>query len=304
MEPHGLPDGEAYEFAMIRGSEAVRHGDFVAARTAYEHALVLAERSDDRGSIDRAHLNLSMVHVQSGNAKTGEEGLREILLRTSDPKVAFHAAYNLASSLRRQGRLERAEQFARRAMEKAKTLGGPDFEAPAHNLLGNLLLTRSYHREALDEYRQALSLREAQEGDTRWSRAILLENIGYCLLLTGETRAGLGHLDDALALAIEVGDRRCRAECLQDLCYGHLIRDEFRDATAFGSEALEEATSAGYSDIVENCHYLLGEIGTRTGDLALRDLHFGALQHLHPELPFLREFLCAVDVTGIITLKR
>lgn len=293
-----------YDAAMARGADAVRQGSFAEARDAYEEALRLAESNADRGAIDRAHLNLSMVHVQSGNAKTGEEGLREILLRTADPKVAFHAAYNLASSLRRQGRLERAERFARRAMEHATTLGGPDFEAPAHNLLGNLYLTRSYHREALEEYRQALALRETQGGDTRWSRAILLENIGYCLLLSGDTRTGLERLDEALALAIAVGDRRCRAECLQDLCYGHLVRSELREAAAFGSEALEEAADAGYSDIVENCHYLLGEIGTRTGDFRLRDQHFGALQRLHPELPFLREFLCAVDVTGIITLKR
>jgi hypothetical protein len=40
------------------------------------------------------------------------------------------------------------------------------------------------------------------------------------------------------------------------------------------------------------------------GDVAARDAHFQQLQSLHPELPFLKDFLCAVDVTQIITLKR
>ena len=54
-----------------------------------------------------------------GQAREAEDGLREILLRAEDDRVAFLAAYHLASSLRKQSRFERSLSYARRAMELA-----------------------------------------------------------------------------------------------------------------------------------------------------------------------------------------
>lgn len=284
-----------------RGAAAVQRGDFPAALDAYLRAR---DCSRGRAEEDLAELNVAMVRLQMGDAKRGEDGLREILLRAADQKTAFHAAYNLASSLRQQGRHERALSYARRAMERAKAAGGVDLEAPVHNLLGNIHLSQNYLDEALREYRVALRLRKRQPGDTRFSRAILEENIGYCLLLMRRIRAGMASLLRALALAEEVGDGRCRAECLQDLCYGHLVANRYAPAIEQGLLALESARRGSFRDIEENCHYLLGEIGSRTGETELRDRHFEALQALHPEVPFLQEFLCTVDVTDFITLKR
>jgi tetratricopeptide (TPR) repeat protein len=239
-----------------------------------------------------------------GDARGGEEGLREILLRAPDARTAFHAAYNLACSLRRQGRYDRALSYARRAMERATSIGSADLLAPVHNLLGNIHLNQNYLDEALEEYETALELRTRQKSDTRFSRAILQENIGYCLILKRRVDDGLAHLRDALTLADETGDLRCRAECLQDLCYAHLMDGRLDQAIDDGRRALAVAETSGFTDIAENCHYLLGELGSRSGRLDMRDQHFGALQKLHPEVPFLREFLCTVDVTDVITLKR
>ncbi|HEX4823453.1 MAG TPA: tetratricopeptide repeat protein [Candidatus Polarisedimenticolaceae bacterium] len=284
-----------------RAAAAVQSGDFPAAIALYEHLRQAASTTDDT---DKAELNIAMVRLQMGEARRGEEGLREILLRTSDPKIAFHAAYNLACSLRQQGRYERALSYARRALERAQALDSADFLAPVHNLLGNVHLNQNYLDRALAEYRIALSLRERQECDTRFSRAILEENIGYCLILKRRFDAGFERLAVALTLAEEVGDRRCRAECLQDLCYAYLMQGRIDEAIEEGERALEAAQACRFPDIVENCHYLLGELGSRANRLEMRDAHFDALQDLHPEVPFLREFLCTVDVTDVITLKR
>ena len=284
-----------------RGAAAVRRGDFAEALDAYEQARERAASPHDR---DRVDLNIAMVRLQMGDAKGGEEGLREILLRAPEARTAFHAAYNLASSLRKQGRHERALLYARRAMERARETGEVDLVAPTHNLLGNILLTQNYLDEALGEYHAALGLRQGQAGDTRFSRAIVEDNIGYCMLLQLRFADGILHIRRALALAEETGDRRCRAECLQDLCYALLMDGRWEDAVVEGERALEEATRSDCPDLVENCHYLLGELGSRTGRYELRDRHFEALQHRHPEVPFLREFLCSVDVTNFITLRR
>jgi len=286
---------------IARGADAIQHGEFAAALAAYERARELA---DDPSEIDNADLNIAMVRLQMGDAKGGEEGLREILLRAGNPHVAFHAAYNLASSLRKQGRYERALRYARRAKECGQTIGCPDLMAPVHNLLGHLHLNQNYLDEALLEYETALALRRAQDGDSRFSRAILEENIGYCLILQKRFPQALARLREALKLSSETGDRRCRAECLQDLCYGYLMSGRLDEAIVEGQRALAEALTGGFTDLEENCRYLLGELGTRTGRTGLRDENFQALQTMHPEVPFLREFLCTVDVTEFITLKR
>ncbi|HZN55719.1 MAG TPA: tetratricopeptide repeat protein [Candidatus Polarisedimenticolaceae bacterium] len=283
------------------GADAVRRGDFPAALAAYDRARKAAVTDDDR---DRTDLNLAMVRLQMGDAKGGEEGLREILLRAPDTCTSFHAAYNLATSLRRQGRYQRALTYAQRALERAHVVGSPDLIAPVHNLMGNILLNQNYLDEALAEYEIALALRRAQEADTRFSRAILEENIGYCLLLKKRVPEGLERLNAALVLAEETGDRRCRAECLQDLCYAYMMDGRWEAAIEEGERALRDAATCGFADIEENCHYLLGELGSRSGRNELRDAHFEALQRTHPEIPFLREFLCTVDVTDFITLKR
>jgi tetratricopeptide (TPR) repeat protein len=302
--PPEAPERGTFEDWTARGAEATQRGEFYEALTAYAKGREIAVSSGDAVRLDKADLNLAMVRIQLGQAREGEDGLREILLRTTEPRIAFSAAYNLASSLRKQGKLEHASRYARRALERAQAVGAQEMLAPVHNLLGNILLNQNYLEEALSEYETALSIRGQQDGDTRYSRAILSENIGYCLILKKRLDEGLDRIREALALAEEVGDRRCQAECLQDLCYGLLLQGEIPEATAMGEAALEHASEAAYRDIEENCHYLLGELGAKVGDLERRDHHFESLQSLHPEIPFLKEFLCAVDVTGMITLKR
>jgi tetratricopeptide (TPR) repeat protein len=296
--------GNGYERWSERGRKATLEGEFRTALHAYRKARRLAEEEADPARTDAADLNISMVLLQMGQAREGEDGLREILLRTSDHRIAFSAAYNIGSSLRSQGKFDRALAYAARALDRARAIEAVDLRATCHNLIGNIHLSRSYLDEALREYTLSLALRESLTSDTRYSRAILLENIGYCLLLMKEYRRGIARIREAFDLADQVGDRRCKTECLQDLCYGMLLQGKNLEAIRLGTEALEAAVEAGYPDIEENCHYLLGELGTQTGNLGLRDEHFQRLQDLHPELPFLREFLCTVDVTNIITLKR
>jgi len=295
---------ESFTEFSERGRQATLRGDFRAALRAYRVARAHAVRIGEPGRIDASELNVAMVRLQLGRAREAEDGLRAILLRTADPRRAFAAAYHLASSLRKQGRHEKAMAYAERALDRARRLGAIDLVAAAESLVGNILLAQSYADRALAHYLVALELRGRETTDNRYSRAILLENIGYCRCQLGELEDAIETLSAALVLADDVRDRRCRAECLQDLCYAHLLRGELRPARAYGEAALALAVAARYDDIEENAHYLLGELFGRRGDPVRRDEHFLRLQERHPELPFLKDFLCAVDVTRIITLKR
>ncbi len=296
-----LPRSREFDALSDKGRKATLRGEFGEALACYSEARNVAA---GRGMLDAADLNIAMVHLQMGHNRRGQEGLREILLRTGAPRIAFSASYNLASSLRKQGRYDRALSYADRALHHARKVELPDPLAAVHSLYGNIRLNQNHLSHALEEYATSMNYRIAQEGDTRYSRAILLENIGYCHLLKEDLDTGIRKIEEALALASEVGDRRCIAECLQDLCYGHLLAGRHEQAVAMGCKALSRAGENEYHDIEKNCHYLLGELGSRTDNIERRDEHFNRLQDMHPELPFLKDFLCAVDVTNFITLKR
>ena len=156
--------------------------------------------------------------------------------------------------------------FAARALERAKKLGADGLVASAEMLVGNILLAQSYPDRAVDHYRRALEIREGLENHDPYSRAILLENLGYCRLELREVDEGLAILEQALALASDVGDDRCRAECHQDLSFGHLLRDDLDAAAEHGRRALD--LSALHRRVSRRAH---GPPGHPTGAAPGRD---------------------------------
>ncbi|MEE9219348.1 MAG: tetratricopeptide repeat protein [Acidobacteriota bacterium] len=246
---------------------------------------------------------MSGVLLELGRYREGEKGLRQIILHPREPRTGWQATFNLAIALRRQGALERASSMARRALDAAKRLRSRTLVARSLNLLGNLGLVNSRFDEALEHYRQSLALYAACRGDHRYPVSVIHDNLGYCLLLKQRFLEGLHEIDRALVLAQEIGQPRVEAESHQDRCYGLLRLRRLAEAERSGQRALELAERHHYRDLRVNCYYLLGEIHHLGGDAARRDTYFLKLQELYPHLPFLRDFLCAFDLSGIINLK-
>ncbi|MCI0465383.1 MAG: tetratricopeptide repeat protein, partial [Gemmataceae bacterium] len=193
--------------------------------------------------------------------------------------------------------------YAQRALDTAHKIRANRLVARSLNLLGNLHLVSSRFHEALECYRGALELYRRCRGDHRYPISVIRDNIGYCLILTQRYEEGLEEIGSALKLSREVNQPRGEAECLQDLCYGYLRLGRLTEAQDSGLKALALAELNEYRDVRVNCYYLLGEIRHLQGDEAGRDSFFLKLQGLYPHLPFLRDFLCAFDLSGIINLK-
>jgi tetratricopeptide (TPR) repeat protein len=295
---------DRYRQLRLAGIAKIRTGEYQGALEDFEQALAAARRAGTPRLLHEAQANVSMAYIQLGEDRKAESGLREILLRSQEPRLRFGAAYNLAVSLRKQGRYGRARQYAAHAMENARRLRDASRRGGCHNLLGNILMNQSCLEEALVEYRKALAIRRRQKQDVRFSIAIILENIGYTYLLQKKYSRGAVMIGRALSIALEIDDKRCIAESHQDLCYANMLMNRYSDAVEMGNKALEIASARGYRDIETNCYYLLGETAHLAGRPEERDRQFERLQSLHPELPFLRDFLCAFDLSGIITLKR
>jgi tetratricopeptide (TPR) repeat protein len=283
--------------------QELRRGNFRRALELGEEALQVARKLSQPDIAHQATSNLSAIQLELGEPKLAEKGLRQIILRSRNPLIICAAAYNLAISMRRQKRFDRAGFYAEMAMERAQELKSLTWLARCHNLLGNIRLCQSDVDGALKEYRSALQHRQKQTEDTRFPRAILLDNIGYCWLLKRQYRKGLALVEQALQLGQEVDARRCIAESLQDLCFGYMKLDEFDKAAAYGRRSLLLGRKQDYGDIVRNCYYLLSEVYHLAGKEQMSDRYLGKLQTLYPNIPFLRDFLRTFDVSNIIALK-
>jgi tetratricopeptide (TPR) repeat protein len=180
----------------------------------------------------------------------------------------------------------------------------PSARAGCHNLLGNILMSQSLLDEALAEYRKGLRIRRRQKSDVRFSIAILLENIGYTYLLKKRVRLGASMINRALELATEVGARRCIAECCQDLSYAKLHAQGLRGVHGPWRARLDDRARVrlpGHRR--RTATTFSASRPTWPAASTSADQYFERLQSLHPELPFLRDFLCTFDLSEILTLK-
>ena len=173
------PAGQAaYEDLYRRIETEVRQGDYRSALKLSRRAVAVAREIGDLALTHKAVSNRSAIYLELGEPKRAERGLREIILRSSDNAVVCGAAYNLAISLRRQKSVDRASTFARKALERARVMRHSMWLSRCYNLLGNIALCQSQFDDALKHYRQSLQIRRRIPEDTRFSEAILLDNIG------------------------------------------------------------------------------------------------------------------------------
>jgi tetratricopeptide (TPR) repeat protein len=292
-----------YSDLTAEGTLQLRHGDFKSAADCFEGARRIAEDLDDQQLRFKALCNLSTARLSLGDVRESEAGLREILLESSDPQVVFVASSNLASSLRRQGRLEKALFYAKRALRCSETLDNASWKATCHNLMGNIYMNMTYLDDAMTEYRFALSISEKSGLGTSYPVDYIKENLGYCTLLKKRYRQGIAIILEALQMALQNENTRCVAECHQDLSFAYMQLKELTRAKEYGEKALALAGDKDYKDILKNCYYLLGEINLLLGDEERSDHYFGKLQELYPHLAALKDFLRTFDVSTIINLK-
>jgi len=288
---------------IAQGSTSLRKGDLDLALRLFESALGQARHGGDPEKVNKALGHISTCHLEMGEYEKASKGLREIILRSTDDETICGASYNISIALRRQGKYQKAFLYAKRAFDRSRALGNISWMARCHNLIGNIYLVQSHLDKALKQYQKALALRFKEPELNQFSIAILKDNIGYCQLLQGRYDEGIRSVREALDLVTALGSKKCICECAHDLSFGYMQLRQLDQAEVYGIQALEIAEAEGYKEIIKNCYYLLGEINYLKGDEQKRDFYFYRLQEMYPHLPFLRDFLCAFDVSKIIALR-
>lgn len=300
QDTSGEREMSLFEDLKSQAQRAVDSGRFEEAQELVELALAWAGEHGSQQQIDQAMCNRAALAIQLGRGDGEVVRLREILLRSGDAVSCRLAAYHLSVYHENLKNYKKSLFYARLARDRAESLGVPDWLASTYNQLGNALLGESLVDEAQREYERALALMPAEPSV---GRALVLNNLGYCLVLQQRFEEGYALLTESLSSL-----RRFRAERYQvlphlDLCFAHLETGRYRQARLHGARALRLADKTGQVDSIKNALYLLGEAANLSGDLATAREHFTRLHRdFFPDAKYLPGFLLAVDVRKLVNL--
>jgi tetratricopeptide (TPR) repeat protein len=293
---------ERYLRLTALGQKAFSRGQLERALRLFAAAEEEARRTGDRELADRAFCNRCVVLLELDRLDSAVGELKHVLMRSRDPFTSWMAAYYTAQVYEAEGNLQRALAYARRARELSETCGDPRTRFHSANQHGVLALRQSRFPEAAESFALALEL-APQVGVDELAVAIARDNLGYCLMCTGQSQEGLALCQDAAATLEKLGSRQYLAEVYQDLCYGFLQQGEWATAQAFGEKALALAREYGYEDIERNVLMLLADAALEAEDEATGERYLQQLAKHYPDFRGMQQFLRAFNVREVINLK-
>ena len=293
---------EVYEDLRRRAQAAIHRGHFEAALQLYDSAWEVAKSGDDLVLADRAFVNRSSVHISLYGGAEVLSSLQEILVRNLDPVNCRLAAYNIARIYEVRKETKKGLFYARIAGTWTDSIESPDpdWVASSHNQVGNFLVAESRFNEAIAAYEQALAA--APDAPER-RRALVWDNLGYCLLVKGAYAQGFELIYRALRVLRRQGAEHELMLAHLDLAFGHLEVGRYPIAQQHAAHALALAERYSNADVLKNALYLSGEAANVSGDIAAAREHFERLQRYFPNTPFVTDFLLAIDVRKMINLR-
>ena len=281
---------------------AFTHGRLERALALFTAGEDEAKRLGDRELADRAFCNRCVVLLELDRLDGAVGELKTVLMRARDPFTAWMAAYYTAQVYEAEGNVARALAYARRAAEQAESCGDRRALFHSANQHGVFALKDSCFTEAADCFRRALEL-APELGVDGLSVSITRDNLGYCLMCTGEAAEGMELSGDAAAAVETIGARQYLAEIYQDLCYGSLQVGDFAAARTWGEKALALAKEYDNPSVCKNTLMLLADAAMDAEDESVSDGYLQSLSEYYPDFRGMKSFLRAFNVREVINLK-
>ncbi len=281
---------------------AFTHGRLERSLRLFSAAEDEAKRLGDRELSDRAFCNRCVVLLELDRLDGAVGELKTVLMRSRDPFTSWMAAYYTAQAYEAEGNIPRALAYARRASEQAATCGDHRTLFHSSNQHGVFALKSSNFAEAAERFQTALQL-APEVGVDELSVSITRDNLGYCLMCTGEVDQGLALSHDAAAALETIGARQYLAEVYQDLCYGALQLGRFEEAREWGAKALALAREFDHPTVERNTLMLLADAAMDDGDEQAADEFLRSLSAYYPDFRGMKSFLRAFNVRDVINLK-
>ena len=281
---------------------AFSHGCLHRSLHLFEAAADEAARLSDRELCDRAFCNRCVVLAELGRLNSAATELKQVLMRSRDPFTSWMAAYYTSQLYEFEGNVGRALAYARRASELADACGERRALVHSANQHGVLALKDSRFAEASERFSEALRLGVEERADAV-TLAIVRDNLGYCLMCTGQVSEGMALCGDAAASLEATGSRQYLPEVFQDICYGRLQQGQFSDARVAGERALELAREFEHPTVERNTLMLLADAAMDANDQDAADEYLERLSAHYPDFRGMKAFLQAFNVREVINLK-
>ena len=295
-----------YDELMRAAEAAFTADDFDGAAALYAEAVDVANQLGDQNAADRAFCSRCSVLLELDRGADQIPKLKEILLRSSDSRNRFHAAYCTAVAYDVAGETDKAHGYANRAVELADELDDSISASRSLNLVGNLAIRESQFDEAEAAFSRSLEEHQGLDGHHRMTEAQVRDNLGYVMMCTERLEEGIAACDQARAALEALGADHYLYETLQDLCYGHLLADHLDRAQECGERALDLAVEFEDDQVAKNCLFLLSEIAVRRGDTFRARRYLRELTAYYPEVGISEEIIdvfLATDLTSVVNLR-
>ncbi|MEM7244866.1 MAG: tetratricopeptide repeat protein [Acidobacteriota bacterium] len=298
---------EAHNQKVCQAVQAQADGRYGLALALHEEALDLAKQLESRRMMHAAWLNRSSCLLSLNDPEGAQEGLAAIILESDKPRHVSQAAGQLAETLVRQGRYEKAHNYLQTCLEQARLTEDPWQEGWALVLQGHSLVLQGQPEDALEPYRRAIDVHQnlPLDGPTplEGTLASVIDFLGHAQVLAGQVPAGIGTLHKARQLTIAAGHRRLLGEVEVDLGFAFLLADRPRAGHRHATRALDVALEGKYQELERNSTYLLMELSLRLGRDDEFLSHFERLQALTPGMKLSPDFFRLFDVSDLVTLK-
>ena len=292
---------------LMRSAEAAFTGDdFEGSAALYAEAVEVAHSNGDDDRADRAFCSHCSVLVELDRGAEEIPKLKEILLRSSNTRNRFHAAYCTAVAYDISSEGDKAQNYADRAAALADELGDPISASRSLNLVGNLSIRASKFPEAESAFVRSLEAHRNLDGHHRMTEAQVRDNLGYVMMCTDRLDEGITLCEEARSDLERIGADHYLYETLQDLCYGHLLADDLDRAQECGEKALDLAVDFEDDQVAKNCLFLLSETAVRRGDTFRARRYLRELTAYYPEVGISEEIIdvfLATDLTSVVNLR-
>ncbi len=289
----------SYEQLRSEGERAMDAGRLAEALELFELALERAREREDENLVDLAVCNRSAALIWLGRQQEVFSPLRQILVRNRDARTCALAAYNLSRAHEENKEHKKGLFYGRIARDRALAIDW--LLAESQNQIGNCLMHDSRFEQAAAEYRRALELLDDEPDGMR---ALVTVNLGYCLMMLGKIRAGVGLSFRSLRWFRRLGLRIYEIWPHLDLCYAYLEFGNYRRARQHGLQALAIAEETGETGRIKTALFLLGETERSAGNLDAAWDHFSRLQgSFYPESPQVTELMLAVGMRKVVNLR-
>jgi len=274
----------------LGGGVFYRQGQREQALEWLQRALHIAERLDAQSEIANAYLTMAVTYSELGDIDRslafGQRCLRAYEA-AGDLTGSVKARINLGIISRKADQWAEAAEHYRAGLHLSEMMSDRMRIGQFANNMGNVYLDQGKLDEAAAAYRRSIEM--WQPSGFLYGVAAAYINLGKVAVTRGNLAEGLNYLNEALALAQEIGARGYLPEIYHWQALLHLSRHQYGKALELAEQAFKLARELKDRAEQGGALRVLGQIYVALEDLAQ------AREHLNASLDYFKSLKSAYE---------